>query len=140
MPDTRTNEEVSAEVARRLFGWEWRQVHCFKGHLVDAFLPTERGSENLDWCHAPWNADTDGLWFVKPYASEHNAALGLVVPEMTAQGFEFRMIVHRSDGSVFVEFYNEHVQAGEMVDSIKEAPRAICEAALAALDAEGGKR
>lgn len=107
---TLTTKALSAEVARRLFGIEYAYgPECPLHHTC------------------------------KPYAEDHNAAMGLVVPEMTAQGFEFRMIVHRSDGSVFVEFYNERVQAGEMVDSIKEAPRAICEAALAALDAEGGK-
>ena len=102
MTDERTNEQISAEIAERLFEnpIEWRMVAG------------------------------------KPFASDYNAALGLVVPEMRERGYEFASMDR--DGEFRCSFYRPKSNILDVVIGVPfgEEPRAICLAALAALDTE----
>ena len=111
MTDERTKEQINAEIARRLFGW----------HL------TNWGS---------WD-DKDGLPVLRSaiFASDHNAALGLVVPEMRRRGYEFMAEDFAAQSSIRVWFVKGSVMGSSRVPFGQE-PRAICLAALAALDQE----
>lgn len=111
MTDKRTNEEISAAIAKRLFG-----------------LVVESG----------WGLITasDGFQYrmsIKPYASDHNAAMGLVVPEMRKRGYIFYL--DDDEGTVCVDFHGASWYGRKWVP-YGEEPRAICLAALAALDQE----
>ena len=117
--DERTNEELSAAIAERLFG-----------------LAIENGKRvgiSDGWrYHFP----------VKPYASDHNAALGLVVPAMRKRGYRFEMEDDWDFGDgkamgVGIRFRTMKQARVEMTFTpFGQEPRAICLAALAALDAE----
>ena len=66
--------------------------------------------------------------------NDHNAALGLVVPEMAKRGYvRFECGV---DSFAWATFRKRLGYPGSGYGSGKELPSAICEAALAALDAE----
>ncbi len=104
--DERPNEELSAEIAERLF-------------------PCPSPS-------CPYASHQD-----QPYASDHNAALGLVVPAMLARpGIDsFECGVTKSGSwAVFRRGHGPGVAGYAEAD--EGLPRAICLAALAALDAE----
>lgn len=96
-----SNEELSAEIAKRLFG------------LVL----------------------TNDVLLTSVYASDHNAAMGLVVPEMRKRGYAFELTDFAAGFATATfatqtEAYSESAVYGE-------EPRAICEAALKALEAQG---
>ena len=105
MTDERTNEQISAAIAERLFNWE----QCHKGCL----------------CVPPTY-----------YASDHNAALGLVVPEMRQRGWAFFMADEPAGIQVLFESRADDETYWLARAPFGEEPRAICLAVLAALDAE----
>ena len=111
LTDERTSEEISAAIAERLFG-----------------KVIEDGYEVV--------TASDGYRYrmsIKLYASDHNAALGLVVPKMRRRGYEFWMSDRR--GRVQVSFSADGKYSVALAEFGQE-PRAICLAAEAALDAE----
>jgi len=112
MTDTRTNEQISVAIAERLFGLEC--VGCWEEPLERCPL---HGRERA------------------PFASDHNAALGLVVPEMRRRGWHFTVTSYAGFESVTVSFFRPE-SWHETRESPDELPRAICLAAEAALDAE----
>ena len=102
MTDERTNEQISAAIAERLFG--------------------------ITPITSVWTKLSK-----TPFASDHNAALGLVVPEMRKRGWMFEM----ADFSTGVDCGFVKVGFSKWAScDFGQEPRAICEAALAALDAE----
>ena len=101
----RTNEQLSAEIAERLFGG-----------LTAQMLPLSGGGT---------------ITCFPDYASDHNAALGLVVPEMRKRGWSFEMGDCLDETSVECSF-----DFIPRTAPFGQEPRAICLAALAALDAE----
>ena len=122
MTDERTNEQISAEIAGRLFGqtvewreWDWKE-DGETGHTAAFVVVTE----GVPFWH-----------IVDPYASDHNAAMGLVVSEMRKRGWSFEMGDCLDETSVECSF-----DFIPRTAPFGQEPRAICLAALAALDAE----
>ena len=114
--DERTKDVLSAAIAKRLFGLE-----LCNGDDKN-FVRLASG----------------GVALLKPFASDHNAALELVVPEMRKRGWVFRLIDCLEIDEVGVDFIRwepEFREATGMAPFGQE-PRAICLAALAALDQE----
>ena len=115
MTDERTNEQISAAIAERLLRWVWVEaVSCW--------------------------VDRDGLVVAtrsefKP-ASDHNTALGLVVPEMRKRGWQFSLVDVGDE--VRAVFFSKNLHRTVLASApFGEEPCAICLAALAALDQEG---
>ena len=113
MTDERTNEQISAEIAERLFGL----VQC--DIAPRGFHPADRAYPCVDWDYVSF----DG-------------ALGLVVPEMRRRGYEFASMDR--NGEFRCSFYQPKSNIPDVVIGVPfgEEPRAICLAALLALDAE----
>ena len=104
--DERTKEQISAAIAMRLF-------------------PCLEGCWGIAHSH-----------FVEHnFASDHNAALGLVVPAMAARGWSFTLSVDATEKTATALFVRRGIWH-EVAESSSEIPRAICLAALAAMDAE----
>ena len=108
LTDERTNEQISAAIAKLL-------LDQLEGH------EWKIGEAWVSW---------------KDLASGHNAALGLVVPEMRKLGYSFWMRdIWPKKGESLVGFG----KGGAMSNVIlpyDQLPRAICLAAEAALNAE----
>lgn len=126
--DERTNKQISAEIARRLFGltvewreWDWKE-DGESGHNAAWVVMDEPPREY-------WH-------IVDPYASDHNAAWQ-VVTEMRKRGY----IYWASD----MWAGEGHTQAGfskegnlyRITAPFGEEPRAICLAVLGTLEQEG---
>ena len=119
--DERTKEQINAAIAERLFEITY-ETHA---HLwVDALLLDE------------YHATALHVFRGESYASEHNAALGLVVTEMRKRGYLFSLEDNGGGGSVMAIFWSKKLGSIPATAPFGEEPRAICEAALAALDAE----
>lgn len=116
-----TNDELSAEIARRLFG----------------LVPHTNDCANPNRCFAVSANDKFGNPLA-PYASDHNAAMGLVVPEMRKRGWELMTEDFIEEARCGVMFVKGRYVSRTLVP-FGEEPRAICEAALAALDSEEAK-
>ena len=116
MTDERTNEEISAAIAKRLFGLEPHPT------LAGWFLNAAPGYK--------------GDYQQAIYASDHNAALGLVVPEMRRRGYLFSLEDNGGGESVMAIFWSKKFGSIPATAPYSEEPRAICLAALAVLDAE----
>ena len=112
--DERTNEQISAALAERLFNIR--------------ICPdcTQAGDP-----HTVNRAEV-----IEPFASDHTAALALVVPEMRGRGYYFEL-ADMSDGGVRATFGKQGSQRVWIARTpFGLEPRAICLAAEAALDAE----
>lgn len=116
---TTTNEELSAEIARRLFGMEPHPT------LSGWFLNASVGYK--------------GDYSRPTFASDHNAAMGLVVPEMRKQGWSLHLMDNLVRETVIAVFDHPERRSVRAQAALGEEPRAICEAALAALDSQEGK-
>ena len=106
LTDERTNDQISAALAERLFDIRICQDCAQAGdpHTVN-------------------RAEV-----IEPFASDCNTALGLVVPEMAKRGYNFGCgKSHRDWWAVFER---------PLYGYADELPRAICLAAEAALDTE----
>lgn len=111
--DERTNEQISAALAERLLHWK-------QGPFGTWF-------------------DHDGLIVNDPiFASDHNAALGLVVDAMLERpGYNSFECGATKSGIYYAVFRKNHGPSAAGYSENNEAlPRAICLAAEAALDAE----
>ena len=116
MTDERTNKQINAAIAERLLRWVWVEaVSCW--------------------------VDRDGLVVAtrsefKP-ASDHNTALGLVVPAMADKGYKKFSCGSYGQGTVWAEFstYGWSPKRWYAEDNDGSIPRAICLAGLV-LDAE----
>lgn len=93
-----SNEELSAEVAKRLFGWRWyrRQMPMTYTYWLDETQPDDDLYTGKARPYDPDDVEDEyhGLLALEPYegesyASDHNAAMGLVVPEMRKRGWRF---------------------------------------------------
>lgn len=104
----RTNEEISAAIAERLWPGSTKDGHEWRF-----------GKSWVDW---------------SDFAEDHNAALGLIVPEMRKRGYWFFMEDDHEAGLVTVFFTNWSCR---VTLPFGQEPRAICLAAEAALGAEG---
>jgi hypothetical protein len=105
-----TNEQLSAEIARWLFG-----------RTTAREIPS--GDPGII------------TYAVDDFAGDNDAAMGLVVPEMRKRGYEF-MSEDFADESKFQALFVKGSTRGRGQAPFGDEPRAICEAALAALDAE----
>ena len=114
-----TNEQLSAEIARRLFGW----------HEEPDFETKE-----LRW----WFSADGHEIFAPIFADDHNAALGLVVPAMWKRGYGFNLDLYLN-GVSGANFYDQQGRGHWTKADNGSLPRAICLAAVAALDAERHK-
>ena len=123
LTDERTNEQISAALAERLFGWE--ECKCTRLLGLPHF---KRGNGVAHYDHVTARDLSEQF-------SDYNAALGLVVPEMRKLGYELRIEDELDRGVVNVQFSNGRV-CGIAEQPFGLEPRAICLAAEAALDAE----
>lgn len=114
-----SDDALGEVIAKRLFGW--KECTCTRLLGVSHF---SLGKGVFYYEHA-----TAGQ--LESYASDHNAAMGLVVTEMRKRGYEFELIT-TPEGKTQAIFANrEAVDAASA--AFGEEPRAICLAALAAL-------
>lgn len=120
MTDERTNKEISAAIAKRLWPGSTKDGHEWRF-----------GKSWVDW---------------SDFASDHNAALGLIVPEMRKRGWFFLVDDYRGElgRTTFVRFSKQGAPVfepvhGEAYAEFDELPRAICLAAEAVMDAEGAQ-
>lgn len=121
MTDERTDKQISAAIAERLFGIT-RATHSYLWAQVVATGRT-------------WRTVTGNIFLGEPYAEDHNAAMGLVVPEMRTQGYWFEL-ADMSGGRVRATFGKDEGGRWSARAPVGQEPRAICLAALAAMDAE----
>ena len=70
-----------------------------------------------------------------PYTQTYDASMGLVVPAMRERGYEFILV--DDNGKTEIAFEKDPQITAPVVTSFNRTPRAICEAALLALDMEG---
>lgn len=107
--DTRTNKQINAAIAERLL-----PEPCVFGI-----------------------AGCKGRAAFRPFASDHNAALGLVVPAMADKGYKKFSCGSYGQGTVWAEFstYGWSPKRWYAEDNDGSIPRAICLAGLV-LDAE----
>ena len=146
LTDERTNKQISAAIAERLFRWKFyrRQVPITNTYFLAESMPEDR--DILAGVAQPFDPnDTDDEYHGyltleayegSPYASDHNAALGLVVPAMADKGYGFKLNVFLY-GVTGATFYAANAREWWVkANSIDELPRAICLAAEAALKQE----
>ena len=138
VPDERTNQQLSAEIARRLLHWTQDTIahlhNDFKGE-GDPLCSCVGCADGSNAKRRLW-VSPDREWKGEPvFASDHNASLGLVVPEMRRRGYEFMAEDFAAQSSIRVWFVKGSVMGSSRVPFGQE-PRAICLAALAALDQE----
>lgn len=148
MTDTRTNEEISSAIAERLFGWKFyrRQMPITSTYFLAESMP--EGRDVLAGVVQPFDPNDTGDEYHgyltvepyegSPYAEDHNAALGLVVDAMLERpGYNSFECGATKSGIYYAVFRKNHGPSAAGYSENNEAlPRAICLAALAALDAE----